>query len=743
MAETLLAILLATTSAKGSNLVFRWPEFPSPSPRLSRARPDPSTSLSQFDNPWRASHTYESHGQEDKPLREEYARDPDYAWPRPNPLRDRSLSFANPSRHTRGGLVSPSSRDRSYSFDRSAPPDEYEIVLGYSAEFLANLLCPHMSMCHQKFELVVDDLAFIGHPVCAEADGGWRFKPEKIKVGSRGRDDRGANDSASPYGLDNPPSANVEAASGPPSSKSAWLTTFHLTLVLDLPDPSSSASGNVAKYFNTLYEQIAYTLTAVLYQEQVLSNFVEKECDMLLALKDQCMAEGESFPQYAARAFEISSIAPAMKTVFEAIKSSSMAYVTINDLPLELQLPPYLDTLLHSQDNDEDADLVYSLDEDPTEHWGEHQNLGWRLPVLAPWKTLLLLDIDNEKDLHMIMGGPQESAEDRNLAEGLVRFLETASITLSLSEMANLLDWDLHSQVYPIIRWLVLHRRAKVVDVVHPGLKTAFTIPPKFGTPLAQLTKEFNAAFTHPAIPRLPEILSIISGSMSKQTDSHFFASIVKSKEYIPMFHDVVLWMLKRDLLVTLHLRIRIVATSELKRRVQEQRELKKAQAMSGIGGSRPRPDIKSSRNPSFLLGSHPQMVGQRFRSNDSEKSEISELNFDIVSTTLHIDEGSASDSSNSEFDEGDSGWDTTEDHTYPSIIDDPGKATPMQRRWLTAMSDGKDPVIAKRFELINQYFDGKRSDDEILYTAEISRKQLRQVLHHYDEYLLTFLHPS
>ena len=60
----------------------------------------------------------------------------------------------------------------------------------------------------------------------------------------------------------------------------------------------------------------------------------------------------------------------------------------------------------------------------------------------------------------------------------------------------------------------------------------------------------------------------------------------------------------------------------------------------------------------------------------------------------------------------------------------------------------------------IHQYFDGKCSDDEILYRAEITRKQLREVLHHYEEYvrsaivhvrnpsltipqLQTFLHPS
>lgn len=36
----------------------------------------------------------------------------------------------------------------------------------------------------------------------------------------------------------------------------------------------------------------------------------------------------------------------------------------------------------------------------------------------------------------------------------------------------------------------------------------------------------------------------------------------------------------------------------------------------------------------------------------------------------------------------------------------------------------------------INQYFDGRKADDEILYRANITRKQLREVLHAYDEYV-------
>lgn len=46
--------------------------------------------------------------------------------------------------------------------------------------------------------------------------------------------------------------------------------------------------------------------------------------------------------------------------------------------------------------------------------------------------------------------------------------------------MAGLLNWELESQIYPVVRWLVQHRRAKIVDTVHAGLKTVFSLPPIF-----------------------------------------------------------------------------------------------------------------------------------------------------------------------------------------------------------------------------------------------------------------------
>jgi nitrogen permease regulator 3-like protein len=283
---------------------------------------------------------------------------------------------------------------------------------------------------------------------------------------------------------------------------------------------------------------------------------------------------------------------------------------------------------------------------------------------------------------------------------------------------------------------------------------------------LSQLTAEFQEAFPHPAIPPLPRILATVSTSMSKQTDNHFFASGVRSKEFIPMYHDVILWMLKRDIIVTLHLRIRLVATIDLKARVKDERNRKMMRDFARRDHrSNPRSTSHDdstvnveelspntlSKNATFFLS---PKTGRRFaRSRDSDRSDISALDF-RGADEAEEDTFESEVYSNSEPDEEDS----TEDHVGPSMIDDPGKATPMQRRWLSAMSEGKAFAIARRFEKyscfskigaigsdchvlirINQYFDGKKSDDEIVYRAEISRKQLREVLHHYEEYVGIF----
>lgn len=311
MAETLLAIILVTSSAKGSSLVFRWPPTPTPSARLARPRPKVDLSWSHTENTFRAAHFPDVPSGSTGDVLE--GAD-EYEWRRPQTAY--VVDDVGSRAHSESGRSSPVKDGpyvdvadhhhvrQSQQHQSDANENAYEELLGFSAEFLAGMLCPQRALCHQKFELVVDDVAFIGHPVCAETDarddsgGQWRFKPEKLKAGVRGRGsrNRAVQDQSLTKDFDQDDvqdSAQEGDADGSQTVQTSSLQTFHLALVIDLPDPSSSAAGNLTKYFDVIYEHIAFTVTAVLFQEQVLHNFVETECDALGVLKDECMAKRE------------------------------------------------------------------------------------------------------------------------------------------------------------------------------------------------------------------------------------------------------------------------------------------------------------------------------------------------------------------------------------------------------------------------------------------------------------------
>ena len=135
-------------------------------------------------------------------------------------------------------------------------------------------------------------------------------------------------------------------------------------------------------------------------------------------------------------ALTVSSVAPAMKTLYESIKSRSLAHLTIHNIPLELQLPPHLDSLLHSTD----AECFAEYDEVDSQGgfggWGRGFSVAWRLPALEPWKSLLLLDGPDDPgrqwmDVYAAIRGTNVREEDKLLAEQLIKFLETVDVTLS------------------------------------------------------------------------------------------------------------------------------------------------------------------------------------------------------------------------------------------------------------------------------------------------------------------------
>ena len=143
-----------------------------------------------------------------------------------------------------------------------------------------------------------------------------------------------------------------------------------------------------------------------------------------------------TYEEYMDEALLVSSVAPAIKTLYESIKSRSLAHLTIHNIPLELQLPPYLDTLLHSTDDEDFAENDEAGLPGGLSTWGRGFAVAWRLPALEPWKSLLLLSGPDDPgrewmDVYAAIRGTNVRDEDKLLAEQLIKFLETVDVTLS------------------------------------------------------------------------------------------------------------------------------------------------------------------------------------------------------------------------------------------------------------------------------------------------------------------------
>ena len=273
----LLAILLVTSSSKGHSIVFRWPSQPQPARRLSRPLPR-DDSLPDYS--WRASHYPENI---DQALVDQGRRITDaeedglaYEWNRPT-FESISPSGSRPS----SGRSSPNTHgtgsNASFDFDQNAAlevTDEYDSFLGYSASTLASsLLRADRSVANRKFELQLDELLFIGHPMHIGEDNTWQWDSLYAGGGRRGTKKQQED--------------MEDDAAGMPSFQG-----FHLVLVLDRPEICRAGASNLLKYLDVYYQEVALKLTAGLHYEQARTGYVEKQSDLLMRVKETCSNNG-------------------------------------------------------------------------------------------------------------------------------------------------------------------------------------------------------------------------------------------------------------------------------------------------------------------------------------------------------------------------------------------------------------------------------------------------------------------
>ncbi|KAG8756110.1 hypothetical protein FRC12_010681 [Ceratobasidium sp. 428] len=957
----LIAILLVTQSAKGAREVaFRWPPIPSVRTRLSRPRPD----TAEPDGSWRAAHYDADNGYDVRVVPDESEETDDYEWHRPGVQRKRRSSAplpGSPPRTSRGATPrTPSHPQRSHQPSPAHEQDKdrkaYTKLLGYRSGFLADILSPKRSLCHQKFELVVDELAFLGHPVHAGLDGGWAWEElyrsraaSVVEKGQTGQEktinERSAfggdryTDQATPYvqhsgsfaehtGLfvgrpempdptssatsssvasmntprpsqshtslgeargrmptrppfdlrmgssDNympsPSPAVTSSSSATPlsgaSSESSTvanmpnshnplphipshsnstsypnsdadnppqLTSFHLVLVLDRLDPRSVSARDLHRYNDVFYQQVAFKMTAVMHYEQGRSGWVARASDRLIVLREECIERDTPFSDYCQRALQTSPLAAAIKEVFESVIRGTVAHIQINDVPLDIQLPPHHMSMLGGGTStpedgvDPDADLEQGQPntegddefEDEAGRAEDARRFGWWLPRLLPWKGLLLLEdagpgTGTEMIVRMHSGrvasgggggsGGGTADEDGLADEDMFRkFLGYVQPTVSLADIAELSELNLKLDVYPMARLLLYNRKARIVDVIPAGMKVMYTAAPAFKRPIPELSAAFSRLF-HTISP-LPVILSTLTSS------SRPFSSLIPSRDHRALYLRVLIWLLRHALIEKLHLRVRIIATPEVraiaraalarerenallgkevaqavgsarrdrrrqrrkrrKSRASDEAEIYLASGGGSLGGEvfEPSSPEYAPRKPPY---GHPHGSSRRRRSSRSSMSSerLSRIpeNLAVLVSEEALEEEDEEDWDEDEDDEdeggvdgdgegdGDALWeeDALVGGTGSVVIAEPGEATQLEMRWMEVMADGKDPGVGQKFHRystnyyslryrrLRKYFDGKVTADEILYREDITRRELREVLHHFDAFLIVLLHP-
>jgi nitrogen permease regulator 3-like protein len=144
-------------------------------------------------------------------------------------------------------------------------------------------------------------------------------------------------------------------------------------------------------------------------------------------------------------------------------------------------------------------------------------------------------------------------------------------------------------------RYMVYLKKAKVSDVVHPKLLNIYVIPARIMTPLSDLSRRFQKDFP-PATPALETILAAVSSS--PQAFFHF----VPSYDHYELYHQILIWLLKNDALIMLHVRFRLIATPKIKEAVYKaSKERRRPLSQPEERGRK--------RKPSGLLGNGPRQT--------------------------------------------------------------------------------------------------------------------------------------
>ncbi|CEI87040.1 hypothetical protein RMCBS344292_01460 [Rhizopus microsporus] len=346
----------------------------------------------------------------------------------------------------------------------------------------ADALAPKLPLCDRKFQLCIDDLTFVGHPVSLTSPQNESREHEEIpsthvspkspltpNTTSSSHDQQEVNDAQSIVNessysetesdhdsTDGDDRSNKdiddshdESSLSDGSPGSIHMTLFHVVFVLSPPDLELNAQ------VETLYKHVILKYSSALRYEQLRCGYVQEEIEKVLALKEEAYNKGTPYNQVMSEILQKSSLARDIRQIYTAISSNAAAHVIINDfIDLSLQIPILGTKRMASRNSLEDSFVsptASSLMDVYSVTGYEYDNY----PILCPYHTLLLLEDPEE----VLKNMPLDASPT------LVQLVQILTPTQSLQELHLLLDCSL-AQIYRLAAHLIYWRKAKLINTI-------------------------------------------------------------------------------------------------------------------------------------------------------------------------------------------------------------------------------------------------------------------------------------
>ncbi|KAL9617262.1 MAG: hypothetical protein Q9160_007943 [Pyrenula sp. 1 TL-2023] len=410
----------------------------------------------------------------------------------------------------------------------------WESFLSMSTSALEKLLSPNTRTWHKRrFEVGVNELCFVGWPVFIRDDGTW----QKRKIRSKSRREEMAGSGAS-FGRHEQSAVSSEEAKekhaapkasepqvrspGPSSAHMDTMTMFNVVFVLNPPVLEYSLR------VREMYDNVVKKLGRALKWEQARVDYVWKEAQVIMNLKDKARESRTSISTLYSNILHRSSLARAIAQTFTSISANKIASATFtSEVSISLQIPPISSTpiLPLATDPPTQPGLWLTTADSVSDDFSANPGSSVQLA-----KHFALLLLDNESSILKDV-----DAAGGQLASALGHYIRCSSSTKSFAQISAMHSISL-ADIQLLARHLVYWRRARAIPPLHQR-DTYIVSPNADMSKLDTASRLYSATF--PTLPGLPKMLAALSGTPRQ------YASLIPSKDHKEMYFLILAWLLR------------------------------------------------------------------------------------------------------------------------------------------------------------------------------------------------------